>query len=211
MRLVFSQKWVAEVLADFFDKPAEDISVEDMASIKYLAFGESFNNDFFIELSVEQPLKPFVNSNGGDEWLFCLRGDDISKLVEEYNGRENAQLSMYGLDREDDKWQKYACSKKAEKLWETFSKSIKGANYYEQLSDDEFEKWYDDIRENAYRDIAFFTGVEVLRIQGLKFPDFGFLDAMPNLRVAEFVETVFVSTVGIEKLLGLEQIACWLD
>ncbi|MDE7229870.1 MAG: hypothetical protein K2N56_05255, partial [Oscillospiraceae bacterium] len=65
--------------------------------------------------------------------------------------------------------------------------------------------------ESSYQDLMLFTGLEVLRIQGLKFPDLTFLDKLPNLRVIELVETEFVSTGGSEKLTRLEQVACWLD
>ena len=214
--MTFSQKWIGERVAEFFDKPVEAISADDMANIKYLAYGASFQNDFFIELSTEKPPKPFVNSDGGDEWAFCLRGEDISKLVEEYKGKNNEQISMYGLDREDEEWNDIVYSEEAEKAWESFKKSVKTSNYYESFEDDEscekWDKWYDDTEENAWRDIALFTGLEVLRIQGLnKIPDLNFLDKLPDLRVIELVETEFVSFGGIEKLTRLEQVACWLD
>ncbi len=214
--MIFSQNWIGERLAEFFDKTVEDISAEDMASIKYLAFGASFQNDFFIEVSTEKPPKPFVNSDGGDEWAFCLRGDNISKLVEKFKERKNEQISMYGLDREDEDWQEFVYSRKTQKAWENFTKSIKTSNYYEQFEDDEscekWEKWYDGVEESAYKDIELFTGLEVLRVQGLKkVPDLTFLDKLPYLRVIELVETEFVSFEGIEKLNGLEQVACWLD
>lgn len=211
--MVFSQKWIADTVSELFNKTVPEITAGDMSKIKYLAFGESFQNDFFIGISLEQPPKPFVNSDGGDEWAFCLRGGDISKLVEKFKDRNNGQLSMYGLDREDEEWQDYVYSRKAEKTWEDFTKSVKTANYYEKFgNDDDFEKWYDDIAENAWRDIELFTGLEVLRIQGLnKIPDLAFLDKLPGLRVIELVETEFVSFEGIEKLERLEQVACWLD
>lgn len=214
--MFFSQKWIGERVAEFFDKPIEDITAGDMAKIKYLAYGASFQNDFFIEISTEQPPKPFVNSDGGEEWAFCLRGEDISKLVEEYKGKNNAYISMYGLDREDEEWQEFVYSRKTKNIWENFTKSLKTSSYYESFEDDvsceKWEKWYDDTEENAWRDIALFTGLEVLRIQGLsKIPDLTFLDKLPDLRVIELVETEFVSFEGIEKLTRLEQVACWLD
>lgn len=209
----FSQKWIADAVSELLGKPVTEITAEDMAKIKYLAFGESFQNNFFIEISLEQPPKPFVNSDGGDEWAYCLRGEDISKLVEKFKGRNNERLSMYGLDREDEEWQEYTYSKKAEKVWENFKKSVKTTKYYESFDDDdEWDKWYDGVAESAYKDIELFTGLEVLRVQGLdKIPDLTFLDKLPDLRVIELVETEFTSTDGIEKLIRLEQVACWLD
>lgn len=209
----FSQKWIADAVSELLGKPVTEITAEDMAKIKYLAFGESFQNNFFIEISLEQPPKPFVNSDGGDEWGCCLRGEDISKLVEKFKGRKNEQLSMFGLYREDEEWQKYVYSRKTKKIWEDFKKSVKTAHYYEKFEDDdEWDKWYDGVAESAYKDIELFTGLEVLRIQGLnKVPDLTFLDKLPDLRAIELVETEFTSTEGIEKLTCLEQVACWLD
>lgn len=211
MGLNFSQEWVAERLADFFQKPVYDITAEDMASIKYLCMGETFGNEFMLYVSSEMPPDPFVDCDGGDEWLFCLRGDDISKLAEKFKDRENEQLYMFGLDHEDEEWEELISSDEAEAKWASFSKSVIGSSYYEQPGDDEFDKWYDGICESTWRDVMLFTGVEVLRIQGLDFPDLGFLDVMPNLRVLELVETRFASMRGIEKLTRLKQLACWLN
>ena len=212
----FSQKWIADAVSELLSKPASEITAEDMKNIKYLAFGASFQNDFFIEISLEQPPKPFVNSDGGDEWAYCLRGEDISKLVREYKGKNNEQISMYGLDREDEDWNEIVYSEEAEKAWENFKKSVRSSNYYEQFENDEscekWDKWYDNVAETAYKDIELFTGLEVLRVQGLNnIPDLTFLDKLPDLRVIELVETGFVSFEGIEKLEKLEQVACWLD
>ena len=216
MSVDFSQKWVAEAVSELLDKPVSEISAGDMAKIKYMAFGASFQNDFFIEISLEQPPKPFVNSDGGDEWAFCLRGEDISKLVEEYKGKNNVHISMYGLDREDEEWNDIVYSEEAEKAWESFKKSVKTSNYYESFEDDEscekWDKWYDGVEGSAHKDIELFTGLEVLRVQGLtNVPDLTFLDKLPQLRAIELVETEFVSFVGIEKLERLEQVSCWLD
>lgn len=195
-------KWVADAVGN----------PEDVAQIKYLVIGESFDNDFFIELSREIPPKPFVNTDGGDEWACCLRNGDIAKLVEKYRGKTDNQMSCFGIDRPDDAdWRNYCFSDEARAKWNEFRESISDALYYEELPDSEFERWYDGVRENTWRDIALFTGVEVLRIQGLVIPDFTILGNFPNLRAAEFVETVFTSADGIENLLNLEQLSCWLD
>lgn len=206
MSAEFTQKWIENAVSDALG----DFSNPER--IKYLAIGESFDNDFFIELSREVPPKPFVNTDGGDEWLCCLRNGDIAKLVEKYQGKTNIQMSCFGIKRtEDAEWRNYCYSDEAREKWETFRESVSDARYYEELPDDEFEKWYDSVRENTWRDISLFTGVEVLRIQGLVIPDFKIMDNFPNLRAAEFVETVFASSDGIGNLLKLEQLSCWMD
>lgn len=222
MSLDFSQKWIADIVSELFDKPASELTAGDMAKIKYLAFGESESlaNGFFVEASLQSPPDPFINTDGGDEWILCLLGDsvalnkegNIAKLVEEYKGKENAVLSMFGLENRDREWQEYAESKDARKRWREFSKSVKSGSHSALIDDDDkFERWYDEICVNAHKDIALFSGLEVLRVQGLRFPDLGFLDNLPDLRVLELVETVFESTEGIEKLTRLEQLACWRD
>lgn len=211
MKVEFTQKWVEEAVCKLFGKEAVDES--DLAEIKYLSIGESFDNNFFIEASVEQPPKPFIDSEGGDEWLVCLRGDDISRLVEKFKDQTSiVRIFMFGLTRKDEDWMKYVSSVEAKKLWSDFSKSILCERYYEKHeNDDEFEAWYDGVAQNTGRDVTLFTGVEVLRIKGLEFPDFSFLESFPKLRAAEFVETAFHSARGIEILNKLEQLSCYFN
>lgn len=174
MKVDFTQKWVERAVQEHLGKKA--IEKSDLERIKYLSIGESFDNDFFIGMSLEAPPKPFVDTDGGDEWRFCLRGGDIARLIECYkNGETPVQLSMFGLESEDEKWEEYAGSDKAEKLWNDFSESVSSEHYYEQYEEyDEFKIWYNGVRENTWHDIPFFTGVEVLRIKGLELPDFAF-------------------------------------
>lgn len=205
----FSHKWVEGAVCKLLGKDAVDEN--DLAKIKYLAIGESFDNNFFVEMSLEEPPKPFVNTDGGDEWAFCLRGEDIAELIEKFKDKTNTWLSMFGLGSEDEEWKEYCYSKKAEKLWGKFTESVVEERYYEKHSDDDFDEWYDGVCASLWRDLALFTGVEVLRVHGLQIPDLTFLEKFTNLRTAEFVETTFASTNGIETLNKLEQLACWLD
>lgn len=205
----FSRKWIEKAVCKLLGKNV--VGESELEKIKYLAIGESFQNDFFIEVSCAEPPKPFVNTDGGDEWAFCLRGGDIEKLTEAYKGGTNVRLSMYGLEREDEKWEDYCYSDKAEKLWEKFTESVVKETYYEEYGDEEFDDWYDGVCASLWCDLALFTGIEVLRIQGLKIPDFMFLEKFTHLRAAEFVETEFASANGIDRLSELEQLACWLD
>lgn len=211
MKIEFSQKWVEQAVQKLFGK--DEIETSDLARVKYLSIGESFDNNFFIEASIEQPPKPFVDSEGGDEWYMCLRGGDIAGLVEKFkDNTSDVRIFMFGLTREDKDWMKYVSSREAKKLWSDFSESLLRERYYEKHeNDDEFDAWYDGVAQNTWRDITLFTGVEVLRINGLEFSDFSFLESFPDLRVAEFVETMFHSAKDIERLNGLEQLSCYLD
>ncbi len=102
-------------------------------------------------------------------------------------------------------------AKDAKDLWSAFSKSVKRVDHNALLFDEMTMKWYDGVRAEAWRDIPLFSGIEVLRIHGLCLPDFGSISALPELRVAEFVETEFEKSDGIEDLLKLEQVSCRLD
>lgn len=211
MKVDFKQKWVEQAVQKLFGK--SELEISDLARIKYLSIGESFDNNFFIEASLEQPPKPFVDSEGGDEWRVCLRGEDIARLVEKFKDQTSiVRIFMFGLTRKDEDWIKYVSSVEAKKLWSDFSKSLLCERYYEKHeTDDEFEAWYDEVAQNTGRDVTLFTGVEVLRIKGLEFPDFSFLESFPKLRAAEFVETAFQTSKDIERLNDLEQLSCYFN
>lgn len=209
MSVEFAQKWVEQAVCGLLGKDAAEQS--DLARIKYLAIGESFDNDFFIEMSLQSPPRPFVNTDGGDEWAFCLRGEDIARLTEKFKDKTNIRLSMYKLGCEDKEWQRYCFSDEAKKLWEKFRESVVGERYYEEHSDFEFDIWYEGVRAELSRDPVLFTGVEVLRVKGLELPSPAVLEKFSELRAAEFVETLFLSTDGIDVLQNLEQLSCRLD
>lgn len=211
MAVEFTQKWVENAVKKLLGKDAVEPS--DLARVKYLAIGETFDNDFYIAVSAQQPPKPFVDTaNGGDEWSYCLRGADISKLVEKFKGKVSVQLSDFRLVSKDEQWEKYCCSEEADALWKKFAESIVEEHYFVEFdNDDDYIKWYNGVRVSLWSDLALFTGVEVLRVQGLEIPDLTFLEKFSDLRTAEFVETVFNSTEGIERLNSLEQASCWLD
>lgn len=204
MGTIFTQNWIKDAV--------ENLCGSDLAKIKYLEFGESFDNDYYIKMSLETPPKPFVCTEGGDEWMFCLRQDDISPLLEKYKEKKDIQLS-FDLDvEEDEKWSDYVWSDEAKTKWESFAQSITENHYYEQIEDyDEWNKWYENVRVNAWKDICLFKGIEVLKIQGLCIPDFGVFGQLPDLRCLELVETAFDSGKDISGLGKLEQLCCWMD
>ena len=84
--------------------------------------------------------------------------------------------------------------------------------YYEKIEDnDKWEKWYQETCGHLAKDLTLFSGVEVLRINGLSFEDYEFLKQFPNLQVLEVVETSFEKADGMEELKKLKQLCCWLD
>ena len=84
--------------------------------------------------------------------------------------------------------------------------------YWEEFDDDDaWDAWCEKVERSIQQDIGLFTGLEVLRIQGAEYQDMTFLRTMPKLRVLEVVETYFASMEGIDDLVRLKQLCCWLD
>lgn len=209
--VVFSQGWVEEVVCKVLGKKKGEICQTDIEKIQYLRIGESFDNDFFVEMSVEEPPMPFVDTDGGDEWgCTCLRNDDLSRFVDE---QDNApQLYTFGFDFEDEELQEYAWSESATQKWDAYKQSICQSDYYEEIEDyNEWEKWYFQTKAILAQELKIFTGVKVLRIKGLEFEDYSFLTEFGQLEVLEVVETRFNSSAQIEELKRLKQLCCWLD
>lgn len=207
--VVFTQKWMEKAVRACLGKEDGKLTVSDLEQIKYLRTGESFDNDFFIEVSREVPPEPFADTDGGDEWIFALRDDDIKRFLDDGDTDFSQLYVSYTFEHEENM---DACSQKAVKAWEQYRESICGERYYESFEDeDEWEKWYQNTAENTYRDISYFKGIRVLRIQGLKIPDYTVFAGMDRLAVLELAETVFQDKKGYEKLYDLKQLSCWLD
>lgn len=207
--VAFTQKWMEKAVRAYLGKEDGEITVSDLEQIKYLRAGESFDNDFFIEVSREVPPEPFADTDGGDEWIFALRGDDIKRFLDDGDTDFSQPYVSYTFEHEENM---DAHSQKAVKAWGKYRESICGEHYYEAFEDeDEWEKWYQNTAENMYRDISYFKGVRVLRIQGLKIPDYTVFAGMDRLAVLELVETMFQDKKGYEKLYDLKQLSCWLD
>ena len=215
--MIFTQKWIEDAVRKGLNNKDGIITETDIVQIKYLRIGETFNNDFFIEMSLENPPLPFVSSDGGDEWGFCcIRGNNlenfINETIEEESNSTDIELSLGLRDYKDDEMRQYAYSDKAENLWNTFEKSITSDSYYEKFDGDEaYDTWYEQIKMNIAKDIVHFKGVQVLRINGLVFDAFGIFKELPELKVLELVETVFHSIEGMDGLKKLEQLCCWMD
>lgn len=206
--ITFTQSWAERAVRNFLKKEQGDITAEDIFRIKYLRIGESFDNDFIIQMSTENPPEPFADTDGGDEWIFAVRGKDIEKFLTDSH-TDLHQLSVFGFECEEDS---YASSRNAEKKWEGYRDSIYEERYYEQIEDyDKWKQWYENVKLNLYRDLKLFSGLTVLRIQGMELPDFTVFETMKNLKVLELVGTGFCEKDGVEKLYGLKQLACWLD
>ncbi len=125
MSITFKNEWVRDAVEKILEKPKTER--EDLCSIKYLAIGESFDNDFFIQMSLAVPPQPFVNKSGGDEWrCACFKkGEDpafVKKYVEEFENKKSITLSTTSC-KPDKEWSDYVSSDKAGELWKSFSES----------------------------------------------------------------------------------------
>ncbi len=215
--MIFTQKWIEDAVRKVLNCKDEVIADKDIERIKYLRVGETFDNQFFIQISLENPPLPFASASGGDEWAFCcIRGDNlesfIDKTIEKEKNSTDIQLSLGSSDYKDKEMQQYAYSDKARRAWNTFKESIISNTYYEEFEDDTaYDVWYEQNQINIAKDIVYFKGVQVLRINGLVFDGFNIFKELSELKVLELVETNFHSVGEIEELKKLEQLCCWLD
>ncbi|MDE7205483.1 MAG: hypothetical protein K2O91_27100 [Lachnospiraceae bacterium] len=153
----------------------------------------------FISLSpeyMEGNLSDCISSDTPERIFQLSTYDFWHKYEEEYEESEED-----GEDWED-----------TEKKWKSFEKTILCVRYREEYDDeDAWDAWYEKVKRSIQQDIGLFTGLEALRIQGAEYQDMTFLRTMPKLRVWEVVETNFASMEGIDDLVRLKQLCCWLD
>lgn len=229
---MFTQKWIEDAVKKLLQK--EDIYESDMEKIKYLRIGEdfNFNGGYMIEMSTEVPPEPFCDTDGGDEWetggdgatvtgrFIRLYIDYIKEnpfdFIDSDTGERSFQLSQFDFWNEfQEEYEESEIEEDWEdsvKKWESFEKTILCETYMEEFDDDDvFEEWYRQIGRGIQQDIGLFAGLEVLRIQGAEYQDMTFLRAMPLLRVLEVVETRFASLEGMDDLVRLKQLCCWVD
>ncbi len=215
--MIFTQKWIENAVKRVLNCKDGVISDKDITRIKYLHIGETFDNEFFIQMSLENPPLPFVSISGGDEWGFCCVRDDnlknfIDQTIEEEKNSTDIQLSLGLSSYKDNEMREYAYSNRAKRAWNTLEKSIISDTYYEEFEDDAaYDTWYEQSQINIAKDIVHFKGVEVLRINGLVFDGFNVFKELSELKVLELVETNFHSISEIQELKKLEQLCCWLD
>lgn len=77
----FENEWIEEAVRSVLGISAdEELTAEAIKDIKYLKIGPSdhFINGYEIELSTHTPPIPFSDTDGGDEWICCLRGENRS-------------------------------------------------------------------------------------------------------------------------------------
>lgn len=195
-------------------KKTEDILNSDMKKIKYLRIGVGEYNGFVIEMSLNSPPEPFVDTDGGDEWEYaCIENKDIPRFLKENKDDTDIQLSLFEFDyKENKKLTEYISSDKAREKWDEFCDSIYSAEYCEDIEDeDKWEEWYEETEKSIPLDLFLFTGVEVLRLNGMTFENFNGFKELTELKVLEVVETCFSSAEGIDNLKSLKQLCCWLD
>lgn len=229
----FSQKWVEDAVKKLLQK--ETICESDIKEIKYLRIGEDFNNGYMIQMSTASPPEPFYDTDGGDEWEPGRSGATVTgrfiRLYIDYvkenpfdyidsdTGEHSFQLSQFDFwhefGREYEESETETDSEDWDdtvKNWKSFEKTVLCETYYEKFdSDDAWDEWYQQVGRAIQQDIGLFTGLEVLRTQGAEYQDMTFLRTMPRLRVWEVVETKFFSLEGIDDLVQLKQLCCWLD
>lgn len=185
-------------------------------------------------MSTATPPDPFYTTDGGDEWETDGGANVTGRFIRPYidhvkekpfdyidsdTGERFFQLPPYDLWKELKAEYEEALEEEdaedwenPEKDWESFEKTILCETYREDFSDDDvYEEWQQQTDRGIQQDIGLFTGLEVLRLYSAEYKDMIFLRAMPLLRVLEVVDTRFVSLAGIDDLVRLKQLCCWLD
>ena len=232
-RVEFTQKWIEDAVKKLLQK--EDIYESDMEKIKYLHIGEDFDNGYMIQMSTATPPEPFCDTDGGDEWNLGGDGATVTgrfiRLYIDYvkenpfdyidsdTGEHFFQLSQFDFWHEfKEEYEKSETEEDEEdwkdtvRKWKSFEKTILCETYREEFDDDDsYDEWYQQVGRTIQRDIGLFTGLEVLRTQGAEYQDMTFLRTMSQLRVWEVVETRFLSLAGMDDLVRLKQLCCWLD
>lgn len=218
MGVQFENRWLEDVVRKALDWPSEEaLTTEALEKIKYVKIGRSnrFKAGFEVDLSTANPPEPFADTDGGDEWVYCLRGKSIEAFLNQERRSNLLNPSMFGFD---DKEYNEAHSDAAEAAWENYKPHIvSGYDFLEVIAlaqaegMDATERREERLFYELYRDILHFTGVQVLRITELVMPDYKVFQEMKQLRVLELVETHFASDEGCGCLKGLQQLACWLD
>lgn len=233
-KIEFTQKWIGDAVKKLLQK--DDIYESDMERIKYLRIGDChFGGDYTIEISTATPPEPFCDTDGGDEWekggdgatvtgRFIQLYIDYAKenpfdYIDSETGERFLQLSQYNFWKKCEEEYKESETEEYEedwkdtvKKWKSFEKTILCEKYREKFSDDDvYEEWYQRTGREIQQDIGLFVGLEVLRLYGAEYQDMTFLRAMPLLRVLEVVETNFVSLAGIDDIVRLKQLCCWVD
>ena len=233
-KVEFTQKWNEDAVKKLLGK--EDIYESDMEKIKYLRIGSDFANSYIIEMSTSTPPDPFYDTDGGDEWETGSDGPTLTgrfiqlyidyakentfEYIDSDTGERSFQLSSFGFwheqEHEYEEYEEtegfYGDWEDTEKKWRSFEKTILSVEYWEEFDDDDaWDAWCEKVERSIQQDIGLFTGLEVLRIQGAEYQDMTFLRTMPKLRVWEVVETNFASMEGMDDLVRLKQLCCWLD
>ena len=230
-KVEFTQKWIEDAVKKLLQK--EDIYESDMEKIKYLRIGH--DDGFIIQMSTATPPEPFCDTDGGDEWepggdgatvtgrFIQLYIDYVKENPFDYidsdTGKHSFQLSTFDFWNEfEEEYEESETEEDGEdwedteKKWKSFEKTILCERYREEFDDDDtFEEWEQQVEQYIQQDIGLFTGLEVLRTQGAEYQDMTFLRTMSRLRVWEVVETRFLSLAGIDDLVRLKQLCCWLD
>ncbi|MCR5120234.1 MAG: hypothetical protein K6B44_11545 [Lachnospiraceae bacterium] len=156
MSIRFENEWVEKAIRKALGVQKGEITEIDLDRVKYIRIGDvNRNGQLQVEVSTEEPPRPFVDTDGGDEWACCICGDDIRRFLEEK--KDNlTQPFMFGFDYDEPDYDPDA----SEQAWEKYK---------------------------------------------------GSFEEMKDLRALELVSVEFDSTDGSDSLLGLEQLAAWLD
>lgn len=208
------QSWLLDICKNYFNK--EEITEEDLEKITY--FKLDTMDDITIELSTEEPPRPFSDTNGGDEWKCCtLYQDQIKTYVSNvkakkfekinYNGEYCFSTTPFSYEHEELELSKEDCEKAG-----AFEKTISRFSYKEEIEYyGAYEDWLQTTSKDLIKGISVFPNLRVLRIHYGHYESLGFMHSLDKLECLELVECIFLDPDGFDEITKCNQLCCWMN
>ncbi len=209
MEICFISKFLERCVREYLDLGDAPITDTALAQIRYLRIATTHDHE--LSLGKASLPKDFYFDDAGDEWNFhSLVDTGRFSSVEEF-----VDIAEYYPPNKEFSIKDELCSDEwdepvyDEAAMQTFSDSV--VTYWAEQED------YDSANDNGEllfaEDIALFTNVEVLRLNGCEqdIHSIAFLKELTALRVLELGELSLHSTDGVERLIGLEKLCIWTN
>ena len=203
----FRSKFLERCIREYLDLSDAPITDTALAQIKYLRIATTHDHE--LSLGKGTLPKAFYFDDAGDEWNFCSLDDtgrfacieDFLDIAEYYP--PNKELSIKDELRQEN-WNEPSYNEAA---MQSFNDDV--VTYWAEEKDYQFTGENDELF--FPEDFAFFTNVEVLRLNGCEqdIHSIAFINGMKKLRILEVGEVRLHNMDGTEKFIGLEKLCVW--
>ncbi len=203
----FRSKFLERCIKSFLGLDGKSVTSEALAQIKYLRIATTHDHELSLGTGVLP--KNFYFDDAGDEWNFhSLDDTGRFKFIEDF-----IDIAEYYPPNKELKIKDELCCEDwndpcyDEEAMRVFNDSIE--TFWAEEEDYSFAGENDELF--FAEDFAYFTNVEVLRLNGCEqdIHNVEFLNTMNRLRVLELGEISLTSMEGTEKLIGLEKLCIW--